>query len=346
MKVLFHTSFQVFQRANGGKTVFFKTKEALERAGVEVDVFDPNNCDFRKYDLIHSFTMESTEMWHFARSMNLKLAVTPISWFGGYARPRSRLARWVKRRIQSRILCPLHPFWWEECFTYPDHFFPQTWEQGCQLEAAFCVPRDRITVVHHGVDSRFATADPTEFLGRYHVGDFVLCVGRFEQIKNQISLIRALRDTGIPMVFIGRPDTALHAWCYEECVRDAPASTIFITDVEHDSPLLASAYAAARVVVLPSHRESPGLAALEGGLAGANVAITHVGGAREYFAEHASYLDPYSIESIRGAVLEAYRRQRPNRALQAHIRQNYLWENVVLRNVDGYRRIVVAAGAQ
>ena len=37
---------------------------------------------------------------------------------------------------------------------------------------------------------------------------------------------------------------------------------------DHDDPLLASAYAAARVFALPSWFETPGLAALEAALAG------------------------------------------------------------------------------
>lgn len=340
MKVLFHTSFQVFQRANGGKTVFFKTKEALEQAGIEIDVFDPNHCDFRKYDLIHSFTMESTDMWHFAHAMNLKLAVTPISWFSGYAQLSSRLARWVKRKIQRRILCPLHPFWWEACFRYPHQFFPQTYEQARQLQVAFRLPKDRITVVPHGVDPKFGEARPDHFVARYGVTDFVLCVARFEPRKNQIGLIRALRGTRIPIVFIGRPDTVLHRAYYEECIRNADRSTIFIDDLEHESPLLASAYAAARAVVLPSDLEFPGLAGLEGGLAGANVAVTRVGGTVEYFGQHANYLEPRSIDSIRQAVTAAYHAPRPNRALQSHIVQHYLWPTVIQRNIDGYTRIL------
>ena len=35
-------------------------------------------------------------------------------------------------------------------------------------------------------------------------------------------------------------------------------------------------------------------------------------------------LDPYSVDSIRRAMLESYRRPRPNRAFQEHIRQNKL----------------------
>ncbi len=341
MKVLFYVPFQVLQRANGGITVFFKTKEYLQRAGVQVDLFDPWRTDFKQYDLIHSFTMESTDMWDFAKANGLKLAVTPISWFGVYATLRSRIKRWVKRKVRAKIQCPLHPYWWEDCFGLPDIFFPQSNEQARQLHLAFGVPFERSLVVRHGVDDKFSHADPSLFLETHKVKDFILCVGRIDPRKNQLSLIMALKGTGIPLVLIGRPDTARFDWYYEACVREADGGVLFLRDLHHDSPLLASCYAAARVLVLPSFLEFPGLAALEAGLAGCSVVVTKVGVAREYLGSHARYLDPSSLQSIRRAVLDAYENDpKPNIVLQQHVMKNFLWETVTRGNAEGYRRLV------
>lgn len=341
MKVLFYVPFQVLQRANGGITVFYKTKEYLERAGVQVDLFDPWRSDFKQYDLVHSFTMESVDMWDFANASGFKLAVTPISWYGVYATKRSRMKRWLKRRLQGKIRCPLHEYWWEDCFGWPDMFFPQSEEQARQLRLAFKVPPERCLVVRHGVEERFAAADPGRFLDAYHIKDFALCVGRFEPRKNQLSLVRALKGTGVQLVFIGRPDSARFDWYFRKCVEESGDAAQFITDLDHDSPMLESAYAAARVLVLPSLLEFPGLTALEAGMAGCSVAVTKVGIAAEYLGNHAKYLDPYSIDNIRGVVLDCLTNAPPrNEALQEHIKSNFLWENVTRRNIDGYRRIL------
>jgi glycosyltransferase involved in cell wall biosynthesis len=341
MKILFHMPFDVLQRANGGKTVFFKTKEYLERSGVKVDLFNPWESDFREYDLIHCFTMQTTDMWEFVTTAGLKLAVTPISWFGVYAPFRSRIKRWIKRRIRSKIHCPLHEYWWEDCFSWPDIFFPQSEEQSRQLQLAFRVAPQRCLAVPHGVDARFQTADPTQFADKYRVNNFALCVGRFEPRKNQLSLIRALRGTGTRIVFIGSPHSAAYDWYFKQCVDEAGEFGVFITDVHHDSPLLESAYAAAGVFVLPSLLEFPGLAALEAGLAGCRVAVTKVGVAREYLGDHARYLDPRSLRSIREAVLACFQ-DTPSRnlALQEHVKKHYLWESVTQGNIEGYQRIL------
>jgi glycosyltransferase involved in cell wall biosynthesis len=341
MKVLFYMPFQILQRANGGITLFFKTKEYLERTGVQVDLFDPWKTNFRDYDLIHSFSMESTEMWDFAKANGLKLAVTPISWFGVYATLRSRVKRWVKRKLRSRLHCPLHSYWWEDCFAFPNIFFPQSNLQASQLNVAFGVPPDRCLVVRHGVDERFAHADPGLFVETHKVKNFILCVGRIDPIKNQLSLIRAFKGTNTPMVLIGRPDTARYEWYYEACVREADASVLFLRDVDHDSPLLASCYAAARVLVLPSFMEIPGLAALEAAMAGCSVVVTKVGVAKEYLGNHARYVDPWSVENIRQTVLDAYESgPRPNLALQQHMMNNFRWDTVITGNLEGYRKLL------
>jgi len=341
VKVLFHVPFDVLQRANGGKTVFFKTKEYLERAGVQVDLFDPWKTQLNTYDLIHCFTMQSTDMWDFAKASGLRLAVTPISWYGVYVTLRSRVKRWIKRQFRSRIHCPLHEYWWEECFSWPDMFFPQSEEQARQLRTAFSVQAGRCLAVPHGVDDRFADADATPFLKKYEVKDFVLSVGRFEPRKNQLSLVRALKGTGLQMVFIGSPHSPRFNSYFQQCVDEAGRSARFITDIDHDSPMLESAYAAARVFVLPSLLEYPGLVALEAGMAGCNVAVTEVGVARDYLGSHARYLDPYSLRSIRETVLDCYGIDPTrNSALQDHVKKHFRWEKVILGNIEGYSRIL------
>lgn len=345
MRVLFHLPFQILHRANGGKTVFFKTRDYLHKAGMEVDLFDPWHSKLEHYDLVHSFSMESTDMWHYAKSCGARLAVTPISWFGTYITPRSHLSRWLKRLLRSKIRCPLHAYWWEDCFGFPDMFFPQSRQQAAQLGSAFGVSPSRISVVYHGVDERFASGDPALFQESYKLEDFVLCVGRVDPMKNQLSLIKALKGTGIRLVLVGRPDTPSVEWYYRQCVEEADKAVVFIRELQHESPLLESAYAAARVLALPSYQEIPGLAALEAGLAGCNVAVTEVGVAREYLGDHATYLDPNSIASIRRAVIDCYENgPARNAPLREHIRRNFLWEKVSQGNIAGYHRILDSRG--
>jgi len=58
--------------------------------------------------------------------------------------------------------------------------------------------------------------------------------------------------------------------------------------------------------ILPTRYETPGRAALEAGLAGANVVITPYGGTREYSEEFAEYAEPHSVDSIKGGIVKIF----------------------------------------
>ena len=92
---------------------------------------------------------------------------------------------------------------------------------------------------------------------------------------------------------IGEPVPGHEAYA-RECRRAGDGFVTWLGRLEHDDPLLASAYAAARVFALPSWFETPGLAALEAALAGSAVAITPFGSTREYFGDLVTYCRPAS----------------------------------------------------
>jgi glycosyltransferase involved in cell wall biosynthesis len=91
------------------------------------------------------------------------------------------------------------------------------------------------------------------------------------------------------------------------------------------------------VFVLPSFFETPGIAALEAGLAGANITITKYGGTQEYFGTMANYVDPGSVESVRAGILAALARPR-SATLREHIRKHYLWQTIAEQTAKEYAR--------
>lgn len=149
-----------------------------------------------------------------------------------------------------------------------------------------------------------APADPSLFVREYGLEGFVLCVGRFESRKNQLMLQLALENEDIPLVLVSggftyQPD-------YDAAVRQFKRRGRTLI-VERLSPqMLASAYAAAKVHVLPSWFELPGLVSLEAAHAGCNIVACNNGTSRDYLGSDAYYCDPADEESIRNAVIAAY----------------------------------------
>jgi len=102
--------------------------------------------------------------------------------------------------------------------------------------------------------------------------------------------------------------------------------------------MLASAYGAARVFALPSLFETPGLAALEAGLAGCPVVLTPNGSTREYFGDLATYARPHRPREIARGVTAAWEGGRDGR-LAGHILRSFLWSHVARLTAEIYDQI-------
>ncbi|WP_368414709.1 glycosyltransferase [Falsiroseomonas sp.] len=181
----------------------------------------------------------------------------------------------------------------------------------------------RARIVRNPVDADFfGAADPALF--RRHVGlsDFVLCVARLEPRKNQLMLVHALRDTGLPVVLVGQ---ATHDGYAQVLERHATEDLRILGRLPAHSPLLASAYAAARVVALPSWAEGAPLAALEAAAAGARLVLSDESGESAYFGDLARYCDPGDPASIRAAVLSAWDDPPDAAARKARIAEDFGW---------------------
>jgi glycosyltransferase involved in cell wall biosynthesis len=201
---------------------------------------------------------------------------------------------------------------------------PDTKDEMEMLARGFAVPRDKMRELPNGVEERFANASPDLFVKEYGLKDFVLYVGHIGPArKNVYPMLKAVKELGVQAVLIGPVSETGYA---NQCMKlVAESSNIkVIPGLAPESPLLESAYATCDTFVLPSLYETPGLAALEAGLAGAKVCITRYGGTQEYFKDFATYLEPASDDSIRNAIKQTLAREKDSH-LRDHIRANYLW---------------------
>jgi glycosyltransferase involved in cell wall biosynthesis len=242
------------------------------------------------------------------------------------------LAKW-----SARCLVPWLPGWRRALLETADVVLPNSEAEARQLVDLFAIDARRIRVVPNGVQSTFTHASPNLFRAERGAGDFVLYVGRIEPRKNVLGLVKAIAATGLPLVVIGAPPPGCEPYV-EACHRAAPPMTQWLPAIDHEDPLLGSAYAAARVFALPSWFETPGLAALEAALAGCAVVITPYGCTREYFGERVSYTRPDRPAEIARAVIRAWE-NGPDPMLASHVGSRYLWSDVAQRTAEIYDEI-------
>jgi glycosyltransferase involved in cell wall biosynthesis len=341
LRVAFNCDSQNAACPGGGEVQFDKTAEYLKRRGVEIRTgsWSAVGCD-----LLHIFgtTPAGLEAARAAKRINIPVALSTISWYDPRVSWRLEPTQW--RRIRSitgwslRRAVPAIPSWRRELLTLCDLLLPNSLAEAQQLVQLFGVAPSRVKVVRNAVDLQFECGDAALFERYFSLNDFVLVPGRIEPRKNQLNLLRALWGSGIPVVVLGDPHPD-HRDYAAECMRVADAGTTFIGRLEHGSPMLAAAYAAARVVVLASWFETPGLAALEGALAGAEVVVTEGGSAREYFGDLARYLSPDDPWSIRRAVREAFECSQRGR-LTDLVRTRFLWEQAAIDTLSAYSALV------
>jgi glycosyltransferase involved in cell wall biosynthesis len=341
--VLLHAPSWAFQSPGGGENQLVRTARHLEAHGVAVRPFSPWTDRLGAARLVHLFGMsrEGLELARVARAMGVPVVLSPICWFepravAALAKGRTQaawdLAKWCVRATVPRV-----PSWRRELLHVADAILPNSDAEGHQLVRLFGADPGRIRVVPNGVDRRFAACEPSLFREIHGAGDFVLYVGRIEPRKNVLGLVRAVRASGYPLVALGDAVPG-HEGYVEVCRREGGGFARWIPRVDHDNPLLASAYAACRVFALPSWFETPGLAALEAGLAGRPVVITPFGCTREYFGDRAHYARPDRPAEIARAISLAWEKG-PSPQLSQTIGSRFLWSEVARKTAEVYDEV-------
>ena len=341
--VVFHAPAPVFQAPGGGENQLVQTGRCLDALGVRVRPFSLWTDRLEEARVLHLFGMspDGLELAKVARARGVPVVLSPICWYdrrslAALAPSRFAAARDVAKWAVRRVL-PNCPSWRRDLLRTADAVLPNSRAESRQLVRLFDADPRRIRVVPNGVEPRFADADPDPFRARHGDGDFVLYVGRIEPRKNVLGLAEAARAAGLPLRAIGAAPPG-HERYAEACRAASGNAAQWIGEVPHDDPILASAYAAARVVALPSWFETPGLAALEGALAGAAVVVTPFGSAAEYFGAMVDYARPGRPTELARALTNAWKRG-PDPRLAGHVAARFLWSRVARRTAEVYDQV-------
>ena len=342
MNVCFIAQPSVSMVAGGPLIQLRETARYLSEFGAHVDLFNQwENFPRDKYDLVHIFGANFMNYDVALRLHHFGIPFVLSSIFFTTRSPRAvRLARRLTNLV-PRFISGLRTDYTftEEMCRLSRMVLPNTTAEASIIIKGLEVPSANVQVVPNGVNRRFVEADPTLFINQYGIKDFVLNVGHIGSgRKNVLNLIRAMKGVERPLVIIGKVHQGEYA---DACLQEAKANprVTIIEGLPNDSEMLGSAYAASEVFALPSLFETPGIAALEAGLAGAKVVITPYGGTRDYFAEEAIYVEPKSIESIREGIEQSLKMPRSS-TLQEHILHHYTWRSVAEKTVEIYRSVL------
>lgn len=329
---------------NGGIRIqAVNTIAQIQQLDIEAVLLSPwEKIEDQKPDLVHIFgaTVENVGITDSLKAMGIPLVLSPVFY-------SNRGASFIKNALRIEKLGSVLGSGIRSDYSVKaqlcnqaDLVLPNTTEEARLIEKGLSIPGTKIQVVPNGVEERFSKADSKLFIEKYDLRDFVLFVGQAgAPRKNVVELLKISSDIDVPVVIIGSFYNDAYGVHCRNLAKQNKNVHLF-ESMDHDSDLLASAYAASKVFVLPSLYETPGIAALEAGLAGANIVITKNGGTKDYFESHADYIDPKSSSSLLRGIISALKKEN-NQLLKNHIINNFTWEKVALQTADHYKALIL-----
>lgn len=346
IRVAFISRGTLFSSPGGDTIQISKTAKYLEQLGCAVRIFTTDeSIPYDAYDVFHYFNLtRPADIVYHIRKTDKPFFVSPIYLdlheFEQATRQglRSMLARHLPASTLEYLKCVARYIRNGEKIR-STYYLTRGHEKAMQLVLQRCraiLPNSQSE--YKRIKQAFRYQGPCEIIPcgvdievfdrpsgpPRPIPEKVLCVGRIEPRKNQLSLIRALSATNFELVIIGNPSPNHRAY-YQQCREAANERVRFIENIDQDS--LISHYRAAKVHVLPSWFETVGLSSLEAAFCGCNIVVSNKGDVEEYFGNDAWYCHPGDEESIRRAI-EAAAAAEPVPVLRNRILSDYSWMKV------------------
>lgn len=172
------------------------------------------------------------------------------------------------------------------------------------------VPEEKIKVVYQGCHQSFKENPDQEFLvsvkQKYELPDrFILSVGTVEPRKNLLNIVKALKDTDIPLVVVGKKQKKYFQKVEKE-IRRSKVEVKFLDGVSMEE--LAAIYRLADIFVYPSLFEGFGIPIIEALFSETAVITGNVSSLPEAGGPDSLYVNPESITDLKAKI-------------------NFLWEN-------------------
>ncbi|MFA5316912.1 MAG: glycosyltransferase family 4 protein [Dehalococcoidales bacterium] len=363
MKILMQGRRDLLDFYGGDSTQVLKTKEYLERLGVNVDISKDLLPDVSGYDLIHIFNApfyDILPMTINAKRAGKKVVYSPIyldysvydkSGRGGLAGLASKvLDKYGTEDLKlfasiarkggfpgsipdilkgyRRCLC--------ETLRNVDFLLPNSNSEIARMEKDFPVGKIPYIVVPYAVDNAFTGKAADIDNGPNKLKGCVMSAARIENRKNQLSLVKAMKGLPYGLVLIGKIGSGQQDY-FRRIQKEAGPNFHYLGSIEHSD--MPKYYRLAKVHCLVSWMETCGLASMEAAVMGCNIVITDKGDTREYYRDYAHYCNPGSVESIRKAIVKAY--ESPySHTLRSLIVDNYTWEKAAEITLEAYSRVL------
>lgn len=363
MKVLFQTRTNLFDAPGGDMVQMIKTKEYLEKTGIQVDISLDFEPDLTGYDVVHLFNlMEPQDIYRQminAKRQNKKIVLSTI--YGLYTEferkargglfqkvanllspyqigyVKTLVKHFKERRMHSGVYKMIYKGYYgmmKEIVDNTDVFLPNSDSEMNRVKQEFKIKDCKYVSIPNAVDkSVFSEESSSGSNNKFeHYQDCILCAARIEGRKSTLNLVRAVKGTAYKLVLVGKESQNQKAYV-AQVHEEAGDNVFFLGAIPHED--LRDLYKVAKVHALVSWMETPGLSSLEAGAMGCNVVVTKKGDTYDYFQDYAFYCEPDNVGSIKRAIDLAYD-SKVNPELKHKILSQYTWEKTAEATIEAY----------
>jgi len=358
IKVAFISRATLYTSPGGDTKQLEETARELRNLGVQVDVFLSNAViEYAKYDLLHFFNIiRPADVIHHVRKSRKPYVVSTIFVEYGNVKEEGRTGivgtikkmlpestfeyiKTIARAVKNgeKIVSKEYILWGQArsikyVASHAKILLPNSESEYKRFTSKYKVATP-YHVVPNGIEERMLNK---KFPESSKYKNAIISMGRIESRKNQLNLIRALNNTQYQVYIHGKPSPNNMAY-YEQCKREAAANIHIEGHLGEEQ--LYTAYANARVHVLPSYFETTGLSSLEAAVMGCNIVVTDRGDTKDYFGTDAWYCEPEDPASIKRAIDDAYNAPY-NDKFKERILANYTWRRAAEETLTAYKQVL------
>ncbi len=336
MKIYISSYNVVSQNSSGGVQV--RIKNYLKNINSEIDIklFDMWSDKLDDCDILHVFkaNIDSYSLMIQAKEKGKKIVLSSVV-------PQEKPFV-IKHNLFCSKLLHLQTGYSiiKKELDLADVVIAQTEQERIFINKHYRIDKSKIEVIPNGISIQFDESNRNSLLEKYDISKkYLLQVGRFDENKNQLSVIKALNGSDIPVLFVGGPDPQSMDY-YQKCLLTAEDNFTFIGWLENGSPELQSAYMNAHAVILPSHKEIFGNSLIEAGAAGARLLGTESLPLESMgIGDYCVPINPKDVNDIREKILKVMKQKKID-GQSSDIKGMFSWQSVVSRHVEIYRRLL------
>lgn len=371
MNILYVSRDDLYKSPGGDTVQLESTKKYVmsQDYSVNIDVVHFGDIgDYSAYDIIHVFNiMLPYEALFFLSSSkfsaNVKFVISPIYVDYSNFELKNRLSKFRKLLILNKdkhfveklkFLAKIFlgkkkhlkaEFYFRsfsscvcELIKFADVLLPNSQSEMNRIRADFpCSERSPYKIIDNAVDLGLFYGYRLENSKNSIPKEGVIVAGRIEQRKNQLNVIKALNELGVPAIIVGSSALNQKKY-YNDCINAANDNIKFLGQVSQSE--LSQLFLSSKVSILASWFETTGLVSLEAAACGCNIVITRMGDTEEYFEDSAFYCLPDDVMSIKKAISDAYKSDFLGGTLVEKISKRYTWPIVGNKTYEIYKNLL------